>query len=200
MNNDEYLKFYEDRVKNIGAHNFWTQCGAKLTQTAKFCSACGIQVMKPTKNEESKEVSVSYNKSSSPIRPGWVWAISIFYIFSFLWTSLSFYLVLSGVITLYDALKQYFENLRAIDLGISVISSILGFSAVVTLFMLRKITIKIWLTVIIFGLVSFVYSIVATNWLAAISGAGRFGILISYVIPIAIYFYTKRLDARGFLK
>jgi hypothetical protein len=51
-------------------------------------------------------------------RPKLVWAISIFYVISALWTILSFYLVLKGSLPLTPEQKAYFRNFNILDYGL----------------------------------------------------------------------------------
>ena len=133
-------------------------------------------------------------------RPGWVWAISLFYIFSFVITFLVLSLTFSGVIPLPENQKNYFESLGMIGWMIASISSILSLAAAITLLMLKKLTIKLWLAKFLFDLVSIAYNIVTTNLLQSVGGLGVVGMFIGLATVISIYLYAKRLNARGFLK
>lgn len=133
-------------------------------------------------------------------RPGWVWVISLFYIFSFVVTFLIFSLIFSGVIPLPENQKHYFENLGIMGQMIMLVSSILSLAAAITLFRLKKLTVKLWLAKLLLDIVSIVYNIVTTNWLQTTGSSGIVGMFVGLAIVISIYLYTKRLDARGFLK
>jgi len=71
-------------------------------------------------------------------RPGWVWAISIFYFFSAAYTLLSFYLIYSGKIPLQPAQKAYFESLTIVDMGLTVLLGLSNLIGAVLLFCLRR--------------------------------------------------------------
>jgi hypothetical protein len=133
-------------------------------------------------------------------RPGWVWAISILYGLSAIYTPLSFYLIYSGVIPLAGAQKAYFDGLGIVDWAAAAIGALIMLAAVVALFLLKRVSIKLWGTAIVFSVLSFIYNATSKNWLAALDIGSLIGAAIGLALVIAIFFYTKRLDARGYLK
>ena len=133
-------------------------------------------------------------------RPGWVWAIFIFHTLSLVSVAASFYLIFTGVLLMVGEQKQYFNDLGLMGWLMVVVPSLLSFSAALTLFMLRKISIKIWLAAIVFAVVSTLYSLLDIHWLNIMNGSGSIGLVIGFSIKIAIYFYARRLAARGILK
>jgi len=132
-------------------------------------------------------------------RPKWVWAITIWYAFSFLSVIYSFYAINIGQIPLNEVQKEYFANVGVIDMVITFISSLLAITAAITLFMLKKITIKLWVAVFSFAIFAHLYSILTSNYLEVLDEAGVFGIIFGTTIIVLIYFYAKRLNARGYL-
>jgi hypothetical protein len=133
-------------------------------------------------------------------RPGWVWAISILYGLSAIWTPISFYLIYSGLIPLAPAQKAYFDGLSVLDWAVTVAISLIMLAAVVSLFLLKRVSVKLWGAAVVFSVLSYLYNAIAKNWLAAIDVGGIIGAAIGFALVVAIFFYTKRLDARGFLK
>ena len=133
-------------------------------------------------------------------RPGWVWVISIYYGISFLWTGLSFYLVTSGTFPLNEAKKSYFDHFTFVDAALMVVSVGIGLFAAVSLFMLKKVTVKAWAALTVYTIGSLAYTIATTEWLKVVGGPGAVGSIVGYALLVAIYFYTKRLDRRGYLK
>lgn len=133
-------------------------------------------------------------------RPGWVWAISILYGLSTIYTPISFYLVYSGALPLTGAQKEYFNSLGMFDWILVAVGSVIMLSAVVSLFLLKRVTIKLWGLAIIVTVLNSIYSMIAKNWLAAMDIPSLVGVVIGFALVVAIFFYTKRLDARGYLK
>jgi hypothetical protein len=133
-------------------------------------------------------------------RPGWVWAISIFYGLSAIYTPFSFYLIYAGLIPLAPAQKAYFDGLGVIDWAVTAVGSLIMLAAVVSLFLLKRGTVKLWGAAVGFSILSYLYNALAKNWLAAINAAGLIGAVIGFALIVAIFFYAKRLDARGYLK
>lgn len=132
-------------------------------------------------------------------RPKWVWAISIFYSFSIVSAIYSFYVIYSGSIPLNEVQKEYFESLNFIDMALTFVSSMLTLSAAITLFLLKKITIKLWAAIFVFSAFAHLYSAFTTNYIETLDQIGFSGIIFGTIIIVLIYFYTKRLDARGYL-
>lgn len=132
-------------------------------------------------------------------RPGWVWVISIWFMFSTIIFPLSLYMALSGTLPLNAAQQAYYNNLGMLNYLIIAIRVILTFSAGLTLFLLKKVTIKIWLAIIVFAVFSNIYNLMTTEWLKIAGNTGVIGAVVGFMIMIAIYFYTRRLEARGVL-
>jgi len=139
-------------------------------------------------------------KTDTKKRPKLVWAITILYFISLVFTAYSQYAVYTGLIELPADAKAYYDNLGIIDYGIMFISGIIGIAAVATLFMLKKITTTLWAIYLGVSVLTQVYSAVSTpEYLKTVERSGMVGIIIGVVIMAAIYLYTRRLDARGYL-
>jgi hypothetical protein len=133
-------------------------------------------------------------------RPGWVWAISIFYGFSAIYTPVSFYLVYSGLALSAPAQKAYFVGLGIVDWAILAIGALIMLAAVVALFLLKRVSIKLWGAAIVFGILNNLYNAIAKNLFAVFNMMSLIGTAVGFILIVAIFFYTKRLDARGYLK
>ena len=133
-------------------------------------------------------------------RSGWVWAIFIFYLLSLVITIVSFYLIFSGLLPMPPEQKQYFDDLGLVRWSILVIATLLSFAAALSLFMLRKITLKIWLATILFGVISTLSSLLDSSWMQIMNASSGIGMVFGYAVKIAIYFYARRLAASGMLK
>lgn len=135
-------------------------------------------------------------------RPGWVWAIFIFYSLSAAYMVLSYYLIYSGSLVLQPAQRAYFNHLSYFDIWSSVVVVAIKFAGAVTLFLLRRIAFKIFVT-------GFVLEILTNIWflltlekvrLAAIGSADLVGVFLGWVITIAICAYAWRLEKAGVLR
>jgi hypothetical protein len=133
-------------------------------------------------------------------RPGWVWAISILYGLSAIYTPLSFYFIYSGFISLPGAQKAYFVGLGIVDCAILVTGALIMLAAVVALFLLKRVSIKLWGAAIVFGILNNLYNAIAKNLFAVVNMMSLIGTAVGFILIVAIFFYTKRLDARGYLK
>jgi hypothetical protein len=133
-------------------------------------------------------------------RPGWVWAIFILYAFSLTSTIISIYLLYSNALPLEGEQKLYFDNLGLVGWSMTAIGALLNFSAALTLFMLRKITVKIWLAALGFSVVATLYRLQDSHSLQMMKTLAIIGVVMSICVKIAIYLYARRLARRGVLK
>jgi hypothetical protein len=133
-------------------------------------------------------------------RPVWVWAISIFYGFSAIYTPLSFYLIYSGLVPLAPAQKAYFDGLGIVDWVVTALGALIMLAAVVALFLLKRVSIKLWGGALVFGILNNLYYAIAKNLFAVFNTMSLIGTAVGFILIVAIFFYTKRLDARGYLK
>ena len=132
-------------------------------------------------------------------RPKLVWAVFLFYLFSVSYTALSFYLILSGSISVAPEQATYLRNLSAFDWAITVLTTTLNLVAAVSLFLLRKIAFHLFAASLVLGFLQTLVHAITTNFVAALGGPGAIGILIGYAISIAVCTYAWRLKARGAL-
>src|SRR3989338_1768522 len=90
-------------------------------------------------------------------RPKWVWAISIFYFFSAVYTLLSLYLIHSGAVAVPEATRKYLENLTALDYAFSIPIGLANLAGAVSLFFLRKVAYPLFLGSLIFSILMSVW-------------------------------------------
>lgn len=140
------------------------------------------------------------DSSQARKRPGWVWAISIFYFLSAAYTLLAFYLIYSGSIPLQPAQRAYFSQLTFLDIGASVLIGTLNLAGAVTLFILRRIAFSLFATAFALGILTTVWHTIEKGWVAAVGSAGLVGAFIGWALAIAICAYTWRLGKAGVLR
>jgi len=132
-------------------------------------------------------------------RPGWVWAISIFFFLSAGWTLLSFYLINTGAVPLNAIQKEYFGRLAGVDYGLSVIMGLTNLIGAVALFFLRKVSFYLFATAFGANLILALWHTVTRGWVAAVGGAGFVGALIGWGLLIVVCIYSWKLLQRGVL-
>ena len=144
-------------------------------------------------------MSIEESEVSSIKRPKWVWVITIFYSCSFIFTGFSFFAIFSEIIPITEVERAYFDNLSIFDWAMSAISTLLNVVAVITLFLLKKITIKAWgLVCICTGLFT-IDAMIFTDYLKVIEGSGLVGSLIGFILVVGIFVYSRKLDKNGCL-
>jgi hypothetical protein len=133
-------------------------------------------------------------------RPGWIWAIAIFYGFSAVYTVASYLAVYSGKIALTPAQADYFARLTPIDHAFSVGGALLNLSAVVLLFLLRKRAVPLFFTAVALAIVAVIWHSIAKGFLQAAGGAALVGMSVGLALQLAIALYARRLATRGVLQ
>jgi hypothetical protein len=132
-------------------------------------------------------------------RPGWVWAISIFFFLSAGWTLLSLYLIDTGAIPLSAIQEAYFNSLTGADYGLTIFIGLANLLGAVALFLLRKLAFYLFVTAFGANLILTVWHMVTKGWVAAIGGAGLVGAVIGWVLLAAVCIYSWKLIQRGVL-
>jgi uncharacterized membrane protein YecN with MAPEG domain len=133
-------------------------------------------------------------------RPVWVWAISLFFFVSSVYTLLSFYLIYSGRIPLQSAQKAYLNSLTFIDIGLSVLLLLTNLTAAVLLFLLRKQTFYLFAIALVANLLMTIWHTISNNFMANMSSGRLIGMVIGWIILLVICVYTKHLEKAGVLK
>jgi len=132
-------------------------------------------------------------------RTGWIWAISIFYLFSVDWTLLSFVLIYTGTISVNPAQRAYLDNLSTFDLGITVLIGLLNLSGVVALFVLNRVAVKLFVVALVASVLVALWHAAAKGWLQALGGPGFMGTMIGFGIAAAVCIYAWKLTKKGIL-
>src|SRR2546428_13470013 len=129
-------------------------------------------------------------------RPKLVWLVFLFYLFSVSYTALSFYLVLSGSISVAPEQATYLRNLSAFDWTITVLTTTLNLVAAVSLFLLRKNAFSLFASSLALAFLQTPVHALPTIFVAAPAGPGAIGILIGYPPSIAACTHAWGLKAR----
>ncbi|MDA0238266.1 MAG: hypothetical protein O3B03_07110 [Proteobacteria bacterium] len=130
-------------------------------------------------------------------RPIGVWLVSAFYLLSAGWTLLSFALIFGGAIKITAAQEAYFASLSGVDWFFSLAIGVVGFSAAVCLFLLRRVALALFPIALALNLAFTAVHVMRTNWAEALGGAGLVGALFGWLILVAVIVYTRRLAKRG---
>lgn len=140
------------------------------------------------------------NEPESPKRrPKGVWVILVFYVLSAGWTLFSLALIFGGAITITPAQEAYFVSLSAVDRFFSAAIGVIGLTAAVCLFLLRRVAVVMFSVALALNVAFTAVHAMRTNWTEALGGAGLIGALIGWLILIAVIVYARGLVRRGVL-
>ena len=135
-------------------------------------------------------------------RPGWVWMILMFYLYSVVWTLLSFYRIRSGAIPLNPQQQAYFDGLNLFDYSMTVLLEVTNLAGAISLLLLRKVALYLFGSALVINMLFSVWGLLSTNWTQAFAthlSAVITGGVIGWVIMIAVCLYTWRLTRNGVL-
>lgn len=130
-------------------------------------------------------------------RPGWVWAISIFYFLSAVYTLLSFYLVFSGKVPVGPAEKAYIDSLTTIDFLLTIALGVSNLTGASLLFLLRKESFYFLGFPFVFGVLMTIWHTITKGFAAAAGGSGIVGMFLGWGMIIAVLWYIKKLEKDG---
>jgi len=134
-------------------------------------------------------------------RPGLVWIISIFNAFSFLFAVLILYLVASNSIPLSPEVKNSMQRLTAFDYALSGVQALLGISAAIALFMMRKVAYQLYSASLVVGAFALLWQVSARGSIPALRSikGEPIGDPIGLGLLLAVLLYTRSLKSRGIL-
>jgi hypothetical protein len=132
-------------------------------------------------------------------RPIGVWIISAFYLLSAGWTLLSFALILSGAIKISPVQEVYFASLTSVDWFLSLSIGVIGVAGAISLFLLRRLAVVLFSLALALNLTFTMFQTMRTSWTEALGGSGLFGVLLGWLILVAVILYTLRLSKKGVL-
>jgi hypothetical protein len=132
-------------------------------------------------------------------RPIGVWIVSLFYVLSAGWTLLSFALIFIGVVKITPTQEAYFHSLTGVDWFFTLSIAVIGISAAVSLFLLRRISVALFSVALALNVAFTVFHLMRTNMIEALGGTGLVGLLLGWLILIIVIVYTRRLAKREVL-
>ncbi len=123
-------------------------------------------------------------------------AILAFYVFSAVWTGLSFYLIDSEVLPLTEAQASYLADLSVVDDGVNVLGSLINLWAALALFLTRKEAPYLFSAGIALGALTVLWHILTKGWAAWFAAVGGYGlvlVMLDWGIVIWICVYSWQL-------
>ena len=133
-------------------------------------------------------------------RPLLVWLISIYFFVSSSWTMFSLFLTFTGNVPLSEAQKIYLRSLNGADYLLLILGALLGLSAGVALFFLRKAAYYLFGATLAFNMAFTIWHLIGRHWLSVLGVGGVAAAAVGWLILFAICLYTAKLTAQGTLK
>jgi hypothetical protein len=131
-------------------------------------------------------------------RPKLVWVVFFFYLFSVVYTGLSFFAIFSGSIYTPEQIA-YFRNLSTLDWTILGVTATLNLAGATSMFQLRKIAFPLFAASLALSILQTLVHAFTTNFTTTVGSAGALGVGIGFAIAIAVCVYAWRLKERGVL-
>ncbi len=147
-------------------------------------------------------------------RPGWVIGVIIWYGVSLAYTLIFFAISRTELFQRFwsevlsemkeherQSMESLFSMVGTVDYALMAISLILGVAAAITLFMMKKLSVKLWLAKVVISALAFTYYLLFTNMHSTameLGGVSPESYLFA-LIDVAIYFGARNLDKKGLL-
>ncbi len=125
-------------------------------------------------------------------RPVMVWVIFIFYLLSIIMTFASLHTFLQGV----NYLNQSHPFWGTADLILSLLVGVLNFGAALELFMLRRLSVNLFIGALVLGVAG---TFMQINLLGATQGFVLTYATVGWVVSVAVIFYSRSLLKKGIL-
>ena len=126
--------------------------------------------------------------------------IAIIYIFGGLWGLLSLVLTRLGTIAIPPEMKAYYEGLTIIDYGVTVIVTLLNLTGAILLFRLRSKAVGFLGAAVGISALSLFYRLFTSESSEALATPGSSGMVIGFVVSVAVVVYAYWLHSRSILR
>ncbi len=136
---------------------------------------------------------------SRPRRPGLVWAVFVWYVFSAGYTVLSFALIHAGVVPLTAEASRYLGSLSPLDYAVTLLALVLNVAGAVSLLLLRTVALYLFVAALALNVAMVGLHAVTKGFVAALGAGGPIGLVLGYGIAVLVCIYAWRLHARGTL-
>ena len=132
-------------------------------------------------------------------RPGWVWAIAIWFGVGALITLLSLSLAASGAIHMNAAQSAYFAGLTATDYAMSILIGSLNLVGAIFIALLRRAALYLFCISLVLNVLMTIWHTVAKGFIAAFGDSAVVGMILAIGLLCAVCLYSRRLIDRGIL-
>jgi hypothetical protein len=136
-------------------------------------------------------------------RPLGIWIITAFYFLSAYTLLRSYLLISNGLVPMNDAQRSYFSSISAVNWVIPIISGIVVLVAAASLFLLRRVSLTLFVIGFCLSLLSTLFEALTTNWVKAMAstgnGGGLIGVAVGWIIQIIVLLYINNLVKKKIL-
>jgi len=128
-----------------------------------------------------------------------VWVVFFWVLLTSGYTLLSFWLIYVQAVPVSPEVAAYLASRSALDRVGTALVLLLNLGGAVALVMLRKAALGLFSAALVVSLLLTVISVLSRGFLAALGGPGSVGLVVAYVVAIAVCLYVWRLWRRGIL-
>jgi hypothetical protein len=108
-------------------------------------------------------------------------------------------LVFSRAIKITAAQEAYFASLTGIDWSFSIAIGVIGLTAAIYLFLLRRTAVVLFSVALALNMAFTAFYMMRTNMAEALGGAGLLGLVFGWLILIAVIVYARKLARNAVL-
>jgi multisubunit Na+/H+ antiporter MnhF subunit len=132
-------------------------------------------------------------------RPKPVWVILIFFALSSVWATISSWLVYSRTIPVPEETYRLLFSPGWPERALGIIGFIVAVAFLVALFLMRRVALTLFSVHLAITAISYLWAVFFTAYLSVLRPATLVGVVIGWVLLIAIWRYLRRLAQRGLL-
>lgn len=132
-------------------------------------------------------------------RPGLVWVVFLWYVFSAGYTLLSFALIFAGRVPLTAEASRYLSSLSPLDYTVTVLALLLNLSGAAALLVLRRVAPYLFIAALTLNVALVGLHALTKGLVSALGAGGPVGLVLGYGVSVLVCIYAWRLHTRGAL-
>lgn len=167
------------------------KCNLEIIDNANFCQNCGKEIRQFEKEKNNLKTPIEIDKY-----PVGNTIIAILYVSSILW-------FINQQYAAYQLIPDIYAKATIYQWLVTIGGMLILLFSVLTLLYLKKIAIKLWLTVVVINFLNILYMLYVSytnNNPMILTFLGIIVPVIKFLIYFIIYRYSKRLERLGYLK
>jgi hypothetical protein len=185
----------------FGDGSHWRPIGESRDEKQKLRERHGApEVPRSSNPYAAPEAALDDGADGADGRPGWVWAITIFFGLGTAWNMVSTVLIVTATMPLDEGGRAYWNSLTIFDHVLTLVNSGVSLAGIVLLFLMRARATTFLMASLVISALSTVYHLFAKNFVAMAGTVGLVSVVVGFLIWTAVVWYAYRLRDAGRLR